>query len=196
MTVAGLLLAAGEGRRFGMPKALVRGEDDEPWVSVRAGTLAGGGCQPVLVVLGAVADDARPLLPAEAVPVVAQDWAEGMGASLRAGLRAAGDLQPTPDAVLVALVDTPGLTGAAVARIVALGRATTLAQASYDGKPGHPVLLGRDHWDGVLQAARGDRGARDYLRSHAVQLIECGDVADGRDVDERDGVGHLPWHRA
>lgn len=183
MTVAGLLLAAGEGRRFGIPKALVRGEDGDPWVRVRAATLASGGCRPVVVVLGAAASDVRRLLLPDAASVVAHDWPEGMGASLRAGLRAAADLRPTPDAVLVALVDTPGLTPIAVARLVALSAPDVLAQATYDGRPGHPVLLGRTHWPGVLDHARGDRGARDYLRSHVVQLVECGDVADGRDVD-------------
>jgi hypothetical protein len=47
------------------------------------------------------------------------------------------------------------------------------------------VLIGRDHWRGVASAATGDRGARDYLATHDVELVECGDLASGRDVDQR-----------
>lgn len=58
-----------------------------------------------------------------------------------------------------------------------------LARACYHGEPGHPVLIGADHIAGVIAAATGDRGARDYLAGHATRLIECGDLASGRDRD-------------
>jgi nicotine blue oxidoreductase len=58
-----------------------------------------------------------------------------------------------------------------------------LARAAYDGEPGHPVLLGRDHWPGVVASAAGDRGARDYLAAREVTLVECGDLATGHDRD-------------
>jgi CTP:molybdopterin cytidylyltransferase MocA len=60
-----------------------------------------------------------------------------------------------------------------------------LARAAYDGVPGHPVLFGRDHWPGVLETAHGDRGARAYLAGRDVELVECGDLATGHDVDSR-----------
>lgn len=93
MSVAGLLLAAGAGRRMGTPKALLRDERDVPYVDRALGRLLDGGCDLVTVVLGAAADEVRAILdedgwcvdPAVDV-VVAEDWAEGMGASLRAGL--------------------------------------------------------------------------------------------------------------
>jgi CTP:molybdopterin cytidylyltransferase MocA len=179
--VAGLVLAAGAGRRFGGPKALVG-----DWLPQRCATLVEGGCEPVLVVLGAAADAAALRVPAGARVVVADDWDEGMGASLRAGLAAAEDLAPAPDAVVVALVDTPGLTGAVVARLVhaaAPAASGALAQAVYEGRRGHPVLIGRAHWPGVVALARGDRGARDYLAGRDVTAVECGDVGHGRDVD-------------
>jgi CTP:molybdopterin cytidylyltransferase MocA len=90
------------------------------------------------------------------------------------------------DTVLVSLVDLPDVDAAVVARVLdaAHGRAT-LARAAYDGVPGHPVLLGRDHWPGVVETATGDRGARDYLADHEVELVECGDLATGTDVDHR-----------
>ncbi|WP_182113216.1 MULTISPECIES: NTP transferase domain-containing protein [unclassified Actinotalea] len=179
--VAGLVLAAGAGRRYGRPKALVEG-----WLADRVHALAGAGCVPRLVVLGAGADEARGLVPPGTEVLVAADWEGGMGASLRAGLRALAD---TPAAaVVVTLVDTPGLTSAAVRRLVALGGPTALAQATYDGVPGHPVLLGRDHWAGAGRSAEGDRGARAYLAAHAPVRVECGDVGDGVDVDVAPGA--------
>jgi CTP:molybdopterin cytidylyltransferase MocA len=182
--VEGLLLAAGAGRRMGTPKALVR-DDAGSWLVRGITTLHAGGCSAVTVVLGAEADRARLLLEGlEATVVVADDWAEGMGASLRAGL---GSLSGSTDTgVVVSLVDLPDLVAEVVARVVAAGPgAAALARATYDGVPGHPVLLGRDHWPGVIASAVGDEGARAYLASRDVTLVECGDLASGHDVDFR-----------
>jgi CTP:molybdopterin cytidylyltransferase MocA len=184
--VEGLLLAAGAGRRMGMPKALVR-DDDGSWLLRGIATLVDGGCRRVTVVLGAEADLAEALLDRLPEPprvVVAEDWAEGMGASLRAGMLALTD--STDVGVVLSLVDLPDLVPAVVARVAAVADGPgALARASYDGVPGHPVLLGRDHWPGVLETARGDQGARAYLASRDVVLVECGDLATGRDVDSR-----------
>jgi CTP:molybdopterin cytidylyltransferase MocA len=187
--VAGLLLAAGAGRRMGMPKALVRDPGGEAWVARSARTLVVGGCAPVLVVLGARAAEAAPLVPPGLQAVVAQDWAEGISASLRAGLRALGEVAgPHVVATVVGLVDTPGVNGSVVARIVARAQdpavgAEILARAAYRGVPGHPVLLGRAHWAGVIEQVRGDTGARGYLVARQVVQVECADLGDGRDVD-------------
>jgi CTP:molybdopterin cytidylyltransferase MocA len=181
MTTAGLLLAAGAGRRMGTPKALVHDPDGASWLRRSVGALLDGGCDPVHVVLGAAADEARTLLADLAVEVVvADDWDEGMGASLRAGLLAVGD----PDSVLVSLVDLPDVGSAVVARVLAAGTGrTTLARAAYDGVPGHPVLIGADHLAPLVETARGDVGARPYLAAHDVALVECGDLATGADRD-------------
>ena len=180
--VRGLLLAAGAGRRMGMPKALVRGESGEPWLVRAVDVLRDGGCDEVTVVLGAAADEAGALLDGTGVDVVvAADWAEGMGASLRAGLRSLG---PDTEAVLVSLVDLPDVTADVVRRVLDAGvDPAVLRRASYDGQPGHPVLLGRVHWTGVVASADGDRGAREYLAGSAVTYVECGDLATGHDRD-------------
>jgi nicotine blue oxidoreductase len=141
-----------------------------------------GGCDDVLVVLGAAADEARALLPADQRVVVAEDWDEGMGASLRVGLAALG---PDAEAAVVHLVDLPDVGADVVARVVSTGSSEALARAAYAGVPGHPVLIGRDHWPGVIEAAVGDQGARGYLKTHDVRLVECGDLAGGNDVDRR-----------
>jgi CTP:molybdopterin cytidylyltransferase MocA len=177
------LLAGGAGRRMGRPKALVP-LGGELLVRRAVRVLDHAGCAPLVVVLGAAAADVEPVLPAGVLAVVAQDWAEGMGASLRAGLDAAERLDPVPDAVLVHLVDLPGVTAAAVARLLASTAPTALVRAAYAGHPAHPVLLGRAHWAGVRAAATGDSGARGYLAGHPdLELVECGDLAVPDDVD-------------
>lgn len=182
MEVAGLLLAAGAGRRYGMPKALVR-HGGSLLVERAFSTLREGGCDPVVVVLGAAADEVRTRaeLPGSVI-VVNPDWASGMGSSLRVGLDALA--ATTATAVVVLLVDTPGVTSAAVARLAALAAPDALAVATYQGERGHPVLLGRSHWAGAAALAVGDVGARAYLRRHPVQEVPCDDIADGTDLDQ------------
>jgi len=135
------------------------------------------------VVLGAQYEDvlARANLDGATV-VVNADWATGMGSSLRTGLRA---VDASSVAATILLVDTPGITAAAVRRIIDRGGPSALAAATYHGEFGHPVLLGRDHWPGVIAAASGDLGARPYLRDHQreVELVPCDDVASGEDMD-------------
>jgi nicotine blue oxidoreductase len=86
-------------------------------------------------------------------------------------------------AVVVLPVDTPGVTAAAVRRLAALAAPDALARASYDGAPGHPVLIGRAHWPGVWALATRDQGARPYLRRHGGTDVPCADVGTGTDVD-------------
>jgi CTP:molybdopterin cytidylyltransferase MocA len=179
-SIVGLLLAAGAGERFGGPKALARDDDGTSWLLRSVQALR--PCAEIVVVLGAEAESAAALLPMSVVRVRAEDWAEGMGASLRTGLRA---LEATEHgAAIVSLVDLPDVDAAVVARLAdASAGPDDLARAAYGGVPGHPVLIGRDHWAGVIESATGDRGARDYLAAHEVTLVECGDLATGVDVD-------------
>jgi CTP:molybdopterin cytidylyltransferase MocA len=189
VNIAGLVLAAGAGRRFGTPKALVEA-DGEPLLTRALRTLTDGGCGPVRVVLGAGADAARELLPDATLAVFADDWAYGMGASLRAGLTALEGLRPVPDAALVHLVDLPWVGADVVARIRALAAPGVLARATYDGVPGHPVLLGRNWWSEIVPALHGDRGARDWLsRRSDLRLVECADLGSGTDVDTPADLG-------
>jgi CTP:molybdopterin cytidylyltransferase MocA len=180
--IAGLLLAAGAGRRYGMPKALAEGG---AWMRRAVATLTDGGCDPVLVVIGAQAEQVRPLVPPSAGTVLAADWAEGMGASLRAGLAELLRSAPPPvQAALVHLVDLPDVDAAVVRRLLALAGPAVVARAGFASQPGHPVLLGRQHWAGILACAHGDRGARDWLARRAdLTVVDCSDLASGIDVD-------------
>lgn len=172
--LSGIVLAAGAGRRYGQPKALV---DD--WLERAVDALADGGCTEVVVVLGAAADQAT--RPRRARVVVATDWAEGRSASLRAGL---ADAAPTATAAVVSLVDLPDVGAAVTRRLLATPcTRTTLRRATYDGRPGHPVVLGRAHWP-ALSRLTGDAGAAGYLDLHVVDHVECGDLATGRDHDQ------------
>lgn len=194
---AGLLLAAGAGRRYGLPKALA---EDGAWLRRSVAALGDGGCDPVLVVLGAEAHRATPLVPAPARTVVAEDWREGMGASLRAGLSALGAAKGTftvpgaakvplaaaAEAALIHLVDLPDVGAAVIARVAALAAPDAVARATFDGQPGHPVLLGRAHWTDVCSSLSGDRGARQWLAACSdLVTVECADLATGADRDRR-----------
>jgi nicotine blue oxidoreductase len=175
VTVAGLVLAAGAGTRFGQPKAPVV-LDGERMVDHAVRVLSEGGCAPVVVVLGAWVGEVD-----GADIIVNDDWPEGMGSSLRAGLAALSE-QTTAEAVIVTLVDLPGLTAEAVRRVA--GTDADLVVACYSGERGHPVKLARRHWAEVIAVARGDEGARRLLRDRDdVVLVEVGDVAEGYDVD-------------
>lgn len=184
MKVAGLVLAAGAGRRLGGPKALVE-IDGSLLVERAVRLLTDGGCGDVVVVLGASAEEVvgRARL-AGARPVIAASWEQGQGASLRAGLAAVA--ATAADAVIVALVDQPWVGVDAVRRLRRAGEAgATAAVATYDGQPRNPVLLARVTWEAVGASAVGDIGARAWLRANPEQVVAvaCDGTGDPRDVD-------------
>ncbi len=183
MTTCGIVLAAGAGTRFGGPKGLARAGDGTPWVATAVRTLRDAGCDPVIVVVGAAADAVAALVPAGAVVAPAEDWSDGLSASVRAGLSAAAE---TPaEAALIVPVDVPDLTASACRRVMAGAGRASLRRARYEGAPGHPVLIGRDHWYRVAAELTGDRGAGAYLRDHVADAVECADLWHGQDVDHR-----------
>ena len=181
----GIVLAAGAGSRYGMPKALVRDGGGWSWVGRACDTLRSGGCQRVIVVLGAESHRAVGLVPGWAEVVVAEEWRQGLSESLRAGLRAAE--QTGAGAAVIIPVDTPTMPAGVVRRLLSrvdgLEQANALRQATYAGAPGHPVVMGREHWHEAARTATGDRGARAYLAAHGAEAVECRDLWDGADVD-------------
>ena len=218
-TVAGVLLAAGEGSRFGQPKALVE-LNGQTLAERGVGLLRAGGAEPILVVTGAV-----PLELDRTLTVDNPQWRTGMGSSLRAALQAlteAGrgqdigpevgpevgqDIGPEvgpevgPDispaigaaigAVVVALADQPLVGAEAVARLIAAYRGgASVAVAAYDGQPRNPVLLAREHWPEVIATATGDQGARTFLRTRP-ELVTLVECGDTGRPDDIDTPADL-----
>lgn len=183
--VAGLLLAAGEGARFGMPKALVR-FCGERLADRGVRLLRDGGAAPVIVVTGAASVDLSGV-----IAVHNPAWRSGMGSSLTVGLRA---VPPGALAAVIALVDQPLVGHTAVRRLIAAFHdGATVAVAAYHGAPRNPVLLAREHWAEVTRLAAGDMGARAFLRAHPdlVTRVECADTGDPADLDTPEDLARL-----
>jgi CTP:molybdopterin cytidylyltransferase MocA len=177
-SAAGVLLAAGAGTRYGMPKVLAA---EGKWLRSALAALRDGGCDDVVVVLGAAVVD----VPAPARRIVADDWADGLAASLRAGI---ASIAPSrAEFAVLHTVDTPDIGADVVRRVLATARSASqgIARAVYRGRPGHPVVIARKHWDELVAEARGDEGGRAFLRRYAdhVVAVECSDLASGVDND-------------
>lgn len=177
----GLVLAAGQGRRFGMPKAAAV-IDGERLIDRAVRVLRQGGCPRVVVVLGAWVGAV-----ADAEVIVNPDWPTGMGSTLHCGLghlsrdMADGRPQGSPRRAVVTLVDLPGITPAAVRHLCQ--HPQSLVAAQYEGQQGHPVLIAEHHWPALMRQLSGDSGARQYLRDQAATLISLDAWASGSDLD-------------
>ncbi len=189
--VGGLLLAAGGGARFGRPKALVE-LSGERLVERGARLLRAAGLDPVVVVLGAAADQVRAEADLDGVEIVDNPaWDSGMGSSLRTGLAALTGRAP---AAVVALADQPGVGIEAVRRLVAAwAGGARVAVATYDGQRRNPVLLDAAVWEAVATAATGDEGARPFLRAHpeVVMAVGCDGTGYPDDVDTPEDLTRL-----
>lgn len=182
--IAGLVLAAGKGSRMGQPKATIMDIDGVPWLARAANLLKTAGANPVMLALGAEAERAVTFVPEWSHHIVVQAWREGIGASLRESLTSLDQLPDTVTAVVVTLVDLPSAHVAAANRLI--GSSWTeadLRRATYEKRPGHPVLIGRSHWLPLANQLRGETGARAYLEAHGVVEIDCTDIGGGDDVD-------------
>ncbi|SCE93687.1 nicotine blue oxidoreductase [Micromonospora viridifaciens] len=178
-----MIIAAGGGRRIGGPEALLH-QGKKPLISQMIDTMREAGCEQVVVVLGAAADQVRQTTDLTAATVVVnRAWGTGVGSSIRAGLAALTD--EGIEAVVVVPVDMPGLTATAIRRVTALPYPDVLVCATYDGLRGYPMLFGRRHWSGIATLASADVGARPYLLAHKDQIVDiaCDSVADGSRID-------------
>lgn len=192
MKVAGLVLAAGGGSRFGQPKAEVE-LGGRRLVDLAVESCVRAGLDPVVVVLGAVR--LTPLRLGDIADgdaldvwlVDNADWATGLASSLQAGLTAL-EADLGIDAVVVNLVDTPCVGREHLRRISsALHGGATAAVATYEGTARTPVGLTREVWGEVARTAAGDEGARGWLRAHPhlVTELECADLGHWADIDTR-----------
>ncbi len=181
--VAGLILAAGGGTRFGDRSKLLADLGGRPLLQWAVDAqCAVAALSPVVVVLGAHAEEIAARVRFDrAQTVVCPDWAAGQAASLRCGLAALGGAAK----VVVTLGDAPLVTSAVIARFAGEPPRT---RATYAGRPGHPVVLGAAEMT-TLMSLSGDRGARDLLRGAPV--IEVGHLCSGRDVDTPDDLEEI-----
>ena len=191
MRVGGLVLAAGEGSRFGGTKQLAPLEG-RPLLEHALASVA--ALSPRVVVLGHAAQEILAAVDLQgAEPVIFEDWRDGQSASLRCGVAALGNV----DAAVVVLGDQPRITAEAVAAMVAaapaLGagsRPPGALRASYAGTPGHPVMLGRALLDRVGEL-RGDVGFRDLLDGRPIREVEVGGLGDPTDIDTQEELARL-----
>jgi CTP:molybdopterin cytidylyltransferase MocA len=188
-SVAGIVLAAGGASRFGRAKQLApfRGRF---LLEYPLATLAAAPVDRRIVVLGAEAERILEQVDLQgAEPVVCADWAEGQARSLAAGIAAAGDA----GAALIMLGDQPGVSPAAAERVLGARDGEALAvRATYDGDPGHPVLIERELFPAAL-ALKGDTGARALFAGREAALVEvpCDDLGSAADVDTVEALRKL-----
>jgi nicotine blue oxidoreductase len=179
--IGGLVLAAGEGSRFGGPKQLAE-LDGRPLLEHALDAMS--GLDRVVVVLGARADEIRSRVDfGRAQPVVCDDWASGQAASLRAGLAALGDVE----AAVVTLGDQPRITPEAIAFAISKFDGEHPVRVTYGGRPGHPVVLPA----GIIPRAmelEGDQGARLLLEEAGALEVDASHLASAADVDTPDDL--------
>lgn len=176
--VVGVLLAAGGGTRYGMPKIFA---EQGEWLRAGVAALTAGGCGRVFVTMGA----AEAEMPRGAEAVRVPTWDRGLSESVRGGLVRALDCENVVGVVLH-VVDIPDVSAPQVERLLSAAGPTpgSLARVSHFGHIGHPVYIGADHLGPVLDSLTGDRGAGPYFAGrHDVIEVECGDLGTGTDHD-------------
>ena len=183
MTIGGLILAAGEGRRFGGTKQLAELRGRPLLEYAVESMLYVPAIWPVVVVLGHDADAVRAGTDlGDAEVVVCPDWQEGQAASLRCGIERLGDV----DAAVVTLGDQPFITPQVIAMVLDFdNRYHDAARAEYRGAPGHPVVLTRRLLDRADEL-EGDVGFRWLLEGQRVKRFEAGHLCDPTDIDTRE----------
>ena len=177
--IGAVVLAAGEGSRFGGPKQLAELDGRPLLEHVLATVAAVPEVERFVVVLGARADEIGSQVDLHGAElVVADGWSEGQAASLRAGLAALDDV----DGAMVLLGDQPGMTAAAIQAVLAHFDGTRPLRAVYEGSPGHPVVMPRSLIPRALEL-RGDAGARELLEDARALRVEVGHLCRPADVD-------------
>ena len=190
--IAGLILAAGESSRMGTPKATLayRGRT---FLELIVETLREGGLERLFVVLGHQAGEIQQRVKIEGAGVLINpDYQSGQTSSLQAGLRAlAAD---DPEAVLLCLVDHPAVSAETIRMIASAFRKSgaPVVIPTYHGRRGHPALIGRQLFDGLLALPLG-AGADSVVRKYRplTKFVEVEDEGVIIDVDDPESYRRL-----
>jgi molybdenum cofactor cytidylyltransferase len=180
--VAGVVLAAGAGHRFGAAKQLAplagRPLLEHSLLAMARAKLI----EERIVVLGAHAEEILAAVELHgARPVLCTSWSHGQGSSLRAAIEA---LPESVAAVVITLGDQPSIDPRAIDRLVAERDGAAIAlRATYDGRPGHPVAFEHPAF-AALRELEGDAGGRQLFDLLATKLVACDGLGADRDVDE------------
>ena len=166
-----VILAAGASTRMGTPKQLLE-LDGRPLVVRAVAAALASPAWPVVVVLGAHAEKIRPVLAR--LPVLIADspaWAEGMAASIRAGVTTLRQFSRALDGALIALCDQPAFSPEVIAHLAAAQRTSgrSIAAAHYHGRNGAPALFLREHFE-TLTHLTGEEGARTLLNGDPARV--------------------------
>lgn len=179
--VVGILLAAGQGRRFGSNKLLWPVEAGVPMVLAAARPLLEAVPDTLAVVDDPAGEVARLLQQAGLRTVVNSRAMQGMGTSIACGVAASRDARGW----LIALADMPGIPAAIIRRLAGrLEQGADIIAPVYRGQRGHPVGFSAGHAD-ALQQLQGDAGARQVITSHPgiPEWIEVSDAGVVTDID-------------
>ena len=179
----GIILAAGSGSRMGAPKATIEIAGVR-LVDKAVAIFHNAGIKDVYVVLGAWQGE----VPG-AETVINPNWQSGMGSSLRSALEHL-ETRPEFTQAIISLVDLPGMTAEAIRAVAESSQ--EIVMGSFNGKPGHPVKFSRKYWKEIAESAKGDVGARDFLKGRGdIFYIPLEDLADGSDVDTPGDLARL-----
>ena len=187
-----IILAAGASTRMGAPKQLLEIGGRPLLVSAVEAALA-SPAWPVVVVLGAHAEKIRPVLAR--LPVLVTEnpaWAEGMAASIRAGITTLRQFSRRLDAALIALCDQPAFSTATIAQLLAAQRSTgrSIVAARYGGRHAAPALFLREHFPALAELT-GEEGARALLNADPTRVASVDLPALELDLDTPADVAAL-----
>ncbi len=160
-----LIVAAGESKRLGTPKQILQFEGQSllnRLVSIVTGTVA----YPITIVLGAEAAAIQAQLPDDSLHVVInEEWKEGMGSSIRFGLKQMIDTDPDMDGVMILVCDQPFIKSESIQSLIQIQKSTGLPMAAcfYEDIVGTPALFHQSMFSDLLKLA-GDTGAKKIMK--------------------------------
>jgi molybdenum cofactor cytidylyltransferase len=193
MSVAAIILAAGESRRLGQPKQLLVFHGETLLArAIRLANEAGGS--PVLVVIGANFEAIRAAIDSSnAIPVHNDRWRQGIASSIEAGVRALSVCAPEAGGLLLMGCDQPRLTADHLRALVASFEsqaAAVIAASSYAGVQAVPAVFPRATF-AELRALRGDRGARPVIESAPCPVVAMEFPGGEVDIDSPEDLALL-----